>query len=157
MAQLYKNIYQIGREASGLTQERAAELLNVSVESLRSYETDRRIPQNDIVAKMVEIYDARYLAYQHLKNSNPLASDMLPNIEIRDIPEAMLRLQKEVTDFIKCRDELIDITCDGQITAEERPRFDAIMKEANDIVDAIASLQFASENQDKSNKSGKRQ
>lgn len=145
MSQEYRNIYQKAREVAGYTQERAAELIDISVESIRAYESGRRVPPNDVVAKMVEIYDARYLAFQHLKNSVPMAREFLPNIEVRDIPEAMLRLQKEVTDFIKCRDELIDITCDGQITDDERPRFDAIMKELNDIVDAIASLQFASE------------
>jgi len=150
MSQEYRNIYQKAREVAGYTQERAAELIDISVESIRAYETDRRVPPNEVVAKMVEIYDARYLAFQHLKNSVPIAREFLPNIEVRDIPGAMLRLQKEVTDFIKCRDELIDITCDGQITDDERPRFDAIMKELNDIVDAIASLEFATENSKKS-------
>lgn len=49
--QEYRNIYQIARETSGLTQERAAELFNISVESLRAYETDRRIPQDSTVLK----------------------------------------------------------------------------------------------------------
>lgn len=150
MSQEYRNIYQKAREVAGYTQERASELIDISVESIRAYETERRVPPNEVVAKMVEIYDARYLAFQHLKSSVPIAREFLPNIEVRDIPGAMLRLQKEVTDFIKCRDELIDITCDGQITDDERPRFDAIMKELNDIVDAIASLEFATENRKKS-------
>jgi transcriptional regulator with XRE-family HTH domain len=145
MAHNSENIYQIARESAGMTQEKAAELIYISVESIKAYETDRRLPPNDVVAKMVEVYGSRYLAYQHLKNSNPIARDILPNIEIKDIPAAILKLQKEVTDFIKCRDELIDITYDGIITDEERPRFDVIMKELNDIVDAIASLEYAAE------------
>ena len=39
-----KNIYQAAREAAGMTQERAAELIGLSVESIRSYETEKRIP-----------------------------------------------------------------------------------------------------------------
>lgn len=60
--QEYRNIYQIARETSGLTQERAAELFNISVESLRSYETDRRIPQDSTVLKMIEVYGTPFLA-----------------------------------------------------------------------------------------------
>lgn len=39
-----KNIYQAAREAAGMTQERAAELIGLSVESIRSYETEKKNP-----------------------------------------------------------------------------------------------------------------
>ena len=63
------NIYKIARESSGFTQEKASELLATSVTSLKAYEYSQRIPPDDIVIKMIEIYDAQYLAYQHLKTS----------------------------------------------------------------------------------------
>jgi len=143
MAQDYRNIYQIARESTGLTQEKAAELIDVSVESIRAYETDRRIPPDKTVIKMIEIYNCQYLAYQHLKTSAEVGQKYMPNIELRDLPSAILRLQKEVTDFIKCRDELVDICCDGIIDAEERPRYDAILKELDQIVEAIMAVKFA--------------
>lgn len=143
MAHGSMNIYQIARSSAGLTQEKAAELLSLSVESLRAYETDRTVPGNEIVCQMVAIYGAHHLAYQHLMYSSEVARRILPNVEIKDLPAAMLRLQKEVTDFIKCRDDLIDITCDGVISAEERPRFDQIVGELDDIVAAIMGLKYA--------------
>lgn len=149
MSQEYRNIYQIARESTGITQEKAAELIDISVESIRAYETDRRIPPNKVVVKMVEIYDTRYLSYQHLKASSEVGKEFLPDVEIKELPEAILRLQKEVTDFIKCRDELVDITCDGIISTDEQPRFQAIMKELDDIVNAITSLKFAKVKGDK--------
>ena len=39
-----RNIYQAARELKGLTQEVAAERLDLSVESLGAYEQDRRRP-----------------------------------------------------------------------------------------------------------------
>jgi transcriptional regulator with XRE-family HTH domain len=138
-----RNIYRIPRVKANLTQERAAELLPTSVESVRAYETGQTMPPDDIVCRMVIIYDAPELAYQHLMNKSEAARMCLPNVEIRDLPAAMLRLQKEVTDFIKCRDDLIDITCDGVITPEERPRFDQIVGELDDIVAAIMGLKYA--------------
>lgn len=143
MAAEYRNIYQIPREAIGLTQEKAAELIDVSVESLRAYETDRRVPPDKVVIKMIEIYDSRYLAYQHLKTSAEVGQEYMPNIKLSDLPTAILKLQKEVTDFMKCRDEMIEITCDGTITEEERPRWEYIVKELDDIAEAIMSVKFA--------------
>lgn len=137
-----RNIYQIARESAGITQEKAAELLDISVESIRAYEGFKRIPPNKVVIRMIEIYDSRYLAYQHIKNASEDLQDYIPNIDIKDLPSAILKLQKEVTDFIKVRDELVDITCDGVIDSEEKPRYDKIMKELDDIVNAIMSLKF---------------
>lgn len=143
MAAEYRNIYQIPREAAGFTQEKAAELIDISVESLRAYETDRRVPPDKTVVKMIEIYDARYLAYQHLKTSAEVGQAYMPNVKLSDLPTAILKLQKEVADFMKCRDEMIEITCDGMITEEERPRWEYILKELDDIAGAIMSVKFA--------------
>lgn len=142
MVEQYRNIYQIARESTGLTQEKASEHLDISVDSLRAYEGGKRIPPDHVVIKMIEIYNTQYLAYQHLKTSDEVGRTYLPNIEIRELPSAILRLQKEVTDFLKVKDEMIEITCDGIIDKEEKPRWDAIMKELNDIMDAIMSLKF---------------
>lgn len=142
MSPEYRNIYQIARESAGITQEKAAELIDISVESIRAYESGRRIPPGNVVIRMVDIYDARYLAYQHLK-AEEVGQKYLPEIDVKDLPSAILRLQKEVTDFLKSRDELIDITCDGIISAEEMPRYQRILKELDDIVAAIMSLKCA--------------
>ncbi|MGN2337923.1 helix-turn-helix domain-containing protein [Clostridium cagae] len=141
--QEYRNIYQIARESTGLTQERASELLDISVDSVRAYEGGKRVPPDRVVIKMIEIYNAQYLAYQHLKTSAEVGQKYLPNIEIKELPLAMLRLQKEVSDFIKLKDEMIEITCDGIIDDEEKPRWAKIMKELDDVVEAIMALKFA--------------
>lgn len=138
-----RNIYQRAREAAGLTQERAAELIDVSVESIRAYEGDRRIPPDMVAMSMVEVYGTQHLAYQHLKNSAEVARRYLPDIsEKTDIPSMILRLHKEVNDFLPLRDSLIEITYDGDISDEEMPRFNAIMKELDDIFAAILAIKF---------------
>lgn len=143
MVQQYRNIYQIARESTGLTQEKASEYMDISVDSLRAYEGGKRIPPDHIVIKMIEVYDTQYLAYQHLKTSDEVGKTYLPNIEIKDLPLAILRLQKEVNDFLKLKDEMIDITSDGVIDEHEKVRWDSIMKELNDVADAIMTLKFA--------------
>jgi len=56
------------------------------------------------------------------------------NIEIRELPVAILRLQKEVSDFIRLKDVIIEITCDGIIDDNERPQWNQIVKELDDVV-----------------------
>ncbi|NRT32410.1 transcriptional regulator with XRE-family HTH domain [Clostridium beijerinckii] len=143
MVQEYRNIYQIARESKGLTQEKASELMDISVDSLRAYEGGKRVPPDRVVIMMIEIYDTQYLAYQHLKTSAEVGKKYLPNIELTELPLAILKLQKEVADFIKCKDIMIQITCDGIIDDEERPQWNQIMKELDDVVEAIMALKFA--------------
>jgi transcriptional regulator with XRE-family HTH domain len=143
MSQEYRNIYQIARESTGITQEKAAELIDVSVESIRAYESGKRIPPDKIVIRMIEIYDSRYLAYQHLKTSAEVGQAYLPDVELKDLPTAILRLLKEITDFVNLRDEIVDITCDGLISAAEKPRWDYILNSLDKVSAAILSLKFA--------------
>ena len=49
-----RNIYQAARELKGLTQEVAAERLDLSVESLGAYEQDRRRPPDSTVLRMAQ-------------------------------------------------------------------------------------------------------
>ena len=138
-----KNIYQIARESAGLTQEKAAELLNISVDSIRAYEGCKRIPQDKTVIKMIEIYNAQYLAYQHLKTSAEVGQKYLPNIEITQLPVAILRLQKEIKDFIDCQELLIKIGSDCRVTPDEAEDFKGIIKELDDVAEAIMCLKFS--------------
>ena len=92
---------------------------------------------------MIEIYHAQYLAYQHLKTSAEVGQKYLPDIEIKELPVAILRLQKEVTDFIRLREVMIEITGDGVIDESEKPQWNQILKELDYVVEAIMALKFA--------------
>lgn len=142
----YRNIYQIARESAGVTQEKASELIDVSVESLRAYETGKRYPPNNAVLRMIEIYGTQYLAYQHLRNSAEIGRKILPEIELKDLPTAFLNVLNEVNAFVKQRDRMINITCDGVISEEERPEWDRIMQELDRLSASLMALKFAKTN-----------
>lgn len=137
------NIYQTARLAAGHTQERAAELLGIGVRSLAAYETGERIPADDVIVRMTDVYNTQFLAYQHLRNNLEAARSILPEVTPQSLTMSILRLQKEVKDFLDVRDEMIEITCDGVIDESERERWEACMKEANDVCRSIMALQFA--------------
>lgn len=137
-----RNIYQTARECKGLTQEKSAELLNISVESLRSYEGDKRFPPNDVVEIMCDIYGTQFLAYQHLKKTAKGLAKVLPQAEKKELPVAVLNLIKELTEAVSLRDKLIEISIDGKITDDEIETFNRILKEFGELKNAIATLEF---------------
>ncbi|MFL0198417.1 helix-turn-helix domain-containing protein [Clostridium sp. WILCCON 0269] len=143
MVQEYRNIYQIARESAGLTQEKSSELLDISVDSLRAYESGKRIPPDKVVIKMIEIYNTQYLAYQHLKTSAEVGQKYLPEIEITDLSTAILNLQAQVGDYIACEKLLVRIASDGKISEDEKRDFERIAKELNDVVEAIYAFKFS--------------
>lgn len=141
------NIYQATRIAAGMTQERAAESLDICVESLRLYETDKRIPQNCIVARMSDLYNSQYLIIQHVRQADDLARSLLPDPQLRPLEQTSIRMYRLVRDFVQNHrtDDLIDIAEDGKIDEKERPVFDQIMSELEGIVAAFYELRLEQE------------
>lgn len=140
-----RNIYQTARELKGLTQEVAAERLDISVESLGAYEQDRRRPPDSTVLRMAQMYDFPYLCYQHIA-SGELGS-VLPEVTPKSLEQATMRLVRLIGKFAKSGrlDQLLEINEDGQITAEERPLHDAIMDELREITSTYIELDCATQ------------
>ena len=82
-----QNIYKNARKSAGMTQEKAAQLLNVSVDSLRDYEQSQRPVPSDVASAMCDVYQAPYLAVQHLRRSSELGKRVVPEIQLKDLPE----------------------------------------------------------------------
>jgi len=143
-----RNIYKICRKSAGLTQEAAAERLGISVESLRAYETGQRIPPTEIVELMVIIYNAQHLAYQHLRETNALYSSVVPEIRPRSVLEASAKLTNRIFSFAESHADrrLLRIAEDNVIDAAERPEFDAILEDLQEIVEAALELRCANQN-----------
>ena len=138
-----QNIYRIPRVKANLTQERAAELIPVSVESIRAYETGQTVPPDDAVFRMVIIYDAPILAHQHLGNKSELSRKYLPQIAEKDLPSATIGMMKELADVINQQQALIAIACDGKVTVDEKPTADSIKKDIRELIATLTALDCA--------------
>lgn len=140
------NIYKTARKKAGLTQEKAAAAIGVSVESLKAYEAYSRLPSFDVVGLMCIVYDAMYLAYQH----DWIASGeikVVPEVQVLDLPRASIQLINKVVRFAEQhRDrELLQIAEDGVIDETERPLFDAILADLDELVRAALNLKLSEE------------
>lgn len=139
------NIYQSPREMKGLTQEAAAERLDISVDTLGAYEQNRRRPPDKVVLRMARLYDYPYLCYQHLATGE--LGDVLPEVKQTSLEQATLRLVRLIGKFAKSGrlDQLMEINEDGIITAEEQPLHDAIMAELQEITTTYFELDCAAQ------------
>lgn len=137
------SFYQVARNSKGLTQEKASELLNISVESLRAYEAGRTAVPDDICVAMMDIYDANYLAAKHLR-INAAGAKVIPEFKVgMPVPQAILQLQKEVKDVVNYMDRLIEIGSDGVIDASEQKDFEKIIKEIEELKTALYNIEYA--------------
>lgn len=137
-----RNIYQTARKAAGYTQEAAAERLALSVESIRAYETGVRVPGNNTVERMVEVYNAQHLAYQHLKATNALMSRVVPQLEQRSLTEAAVRLVNRMNRMIRtdAGSRLLEITEDGEVTGDEVVDVKEIAADLQELIKAAMEM-----------------
>ena len=141
----YRNIYQTARLNTGFTQEYVSERIGISVESLRKYETGQRRPPDAVVWRMATLYGSMILCYQHIASGE--LGGTLPDVQAKPLEQATMRLVRLIGTFAKSGrlDQLMEINEDGQITAEERPLYDAIMTELQDIMATYLELDCAAQ------------
>lgn len=149
MKQDYGNIYKRARATAGLTQERWAEQLGISVESVRLYESGTGLPSDEVVTRMIEVAVLPVLGYWHLMNKSRVAAEILPEVKTVPLAQAVVQLLHRIREFDERHRvrELLSIAEDGQIDSAEREAFDGIIKELDGIVQAAMALKF-SEGQD---------
>lgn len=141
----YRNICKIARRVTGYTQERFAEALDVSVESVRLYEAGAGMPSDAVVTRMIEICGQPVIGYWHLLNKSRVAADILPDVSVCSLPQAVIQLICRIRDFGERHrtDDLMDIAADGRIDEDERALFDSIASELDDVVQAAMQLKYA--------------
>lgn len=141
----YHNICKIGRQTAGMTQERFAEAIDYSVESVRLCESGKQIPGDDVVLRMIEVSGMPVLGYWHMLNKSRMAAEILPEVETVPLPQAVLGLICRIRDFAEKHrtDTLMNIAADGVIDASERPEFDAIVAELEGVVQAALTLKYS--------------
>jgi transcriptional regulator with XRE-family HTH domain len=134
-----KSIYKTARLDAGLTQEQAAEFLNVGVRTLAGYERNKPIPNSDIVLDMVKVYQTNWLGYEHLRQSSELGLLLLPGINY-DMPVSVLNLNKELYDLEKVKPEMFEIACNG---CNKKSSWDIVSKELIGVAGAALSVLFS--------------
>ncbi len=138
-----RNIYRNAREAAGLSQERWATFLGVSAESVRLYESGRGMPSDEVVARMADVAAMPVLCYWHLKHKSGVANDLLPEVDVVPLPQAVVQLLVEIKGFRADLDELLIIAADGLVDESESDRFLEILDRLQTLIRAAIMVNYA--------------
>lgn len=138
-----RNIYQIARKNSGLTQLEASELLHISPRSLSAYELEETVPHGDVVFQMVNLYDSKWLGYEHLRISTAVGKQCLPPINVNDLAQSVLVLQKESTDVENLKSCMIEIASNSRVDDYQVERWKEVTKEVFEMAGAALSVVFS--------------
>lgn len=138
------NIYKAARQRAHMTIETASEMLNVAPRSLQHYEAGDRETPDEIVAGMMQAYNAPYLGYQHLRAS-PVGKVILP--EVCDISPARCAIKtalaaEHVPDIAKT---MLAIGEDNRIDQSELATLQKIQASTKKLVGAFFSVLILSE------------
>ena len=136
-------IYGRFRKAAGLTQERAAELLGVTVRSVAAWERGESVPPDMRVLAMADIYSAPTICIEHLRFN--VARDVLPPVPHVALPQAVCQLcaaLRKVADE-HAEDQLLAIAADGRVDDMEDRKFVELTEELDDVIAAALALRYA--------------
>ena len=125
----YMTIYGRYRKAAGLTQERAAELLGVTVRSVAAWERGESVPPDMRVLAMADIYNAPTICIEHLRFNVAIARDVLPPVPYVQLPQAVC--------------QLLAIAADGRVDEMEERQFVELTEELDDVIAAALALRYA--------------
>lgn len=143
-----KNIYKEARNRARLTLDTASELLNVAPRSLSHYEAGDRAVPDDVVASMMQVYNAPHLGYQHLRAS-PIGKVILP--EVCDTSPALCAIKtalaaERVPGIAKT---LLAIGEDNRIDRTELEALRQVQASAKTLVGAFFSILILSGEKEK--------
>ena len=141
-----KTPYQLAREKLELTREKASELLEtVSPERIEKIENERVEPHPEEVLIMAEKYRQPMLCNHYCANQCPIGQQYVPHIQAKELPQIVLEMLASLNSARKRQERLIEITVDGEISADELADFVYIQEELEQISLAVETLQLWSE------------
>ena len=141
-----KNVYFRRREELGLTRDKASELLeSIPPERIEKIENERCEPHPEEVLIMAEKYRAPELCNYFCSHQCQIGQQYVPEIEMQDLSQIVLKMLSSLNAVQRNRDRLIDITADGLIDDKELEEFIDIQEELEKISITVETLQLWSE------------
>ena len=138
-----KNIYQLSREAAGLTRDAAENLMEyVSAERIEKIESEKSLPHPDEILKMAEVYKAPTLCNYYCTHECPIGEKYVEEVTYKDLSQITLETLASLNALDAARSRFIEITVDGNISEDELRDFLKIQEEMGKISATVASLKL---------------
>lgn len=138
-----KSVYQLKREALGLTREEAAELIGgLSDDRIEKIESEKSQAHPDEVLLMAKAYKCPELYMNYCAAECPIGQKHMPLIHEQGLEKTVLEILDLITRLGNRRERLINITADGIITEDERPDLDEICSELEKLSVSTTTLKL---------------
>lgn len=138
-----KNVYQLAREEKNLTRDQAAEqMIFVSADRIEKIENERSFPHPDEIMAMADCYKKPSLCNYYCSHECPIGQKYVPEVQIKDLSQITLEVLSSLNNLEKEKNRLVDITVDGEITADEYEDFASIHEQLEAISRSISSLRL---------------
>ena len=138
-----KNLYQLKREALGLSRDRASELLEgLSPERIEKIESEKSLPHPDEVLMMAQGYKDPSLCNYFCDRECPIGRKYVPEITPRSLSEIVLEMLASLNAMQARRDRLIEITSNGQVDDHEVEDFVKIQETLAKISETAEALRL---------------
>ena len=122
-----KNIYQLSREAAGLSREAAAEaLVFISSDRIEKIEYETSAPHPEEVLAMAQCYKAPALCNYYCSHKCPIGQEYVPEVTVSSLEKITLEMVVQLNALTREKERLMEITVDGTISPDEREDFERI-------------------------------
>ena len=122
-----KNIYQLSREAAGLSREAAAEaLVFISSDRIEKIEYETSAPHPEEVLAMAQCYKAPALCNYYCSHECPIGQEYVPEVKLGSLEKITLEMVVQLNALTREKERLMEITVDGTISPDEQEDFERI-------------------------------
>lgn len=135
-----QNIYQSARIAAGLTQEAAAEALNLGETTLRGYESGRTVPPDETVLLMIDAYDAEWLRVAHAVATDRLGL-LPPDAGPLPMEQSALRMHRQWRELETHVTRFMEIAEDGEADESEAVDLRKVQRAVSRFVSLCLAVQ----------------
>ena len=136
-----KTIYQLCREESGLSREKASELMDgISASRIEKIEYETQQPTPFDIVQMADCYKRPDLCNYFCSHRCEIGDRYVPEIEVSELANIILETIASLNEINPHTSRLIQIACDGKITDDELHDFAYISSKLDEISLAINAL-----------------
>ena len=139
-----KNIYQLSREALGLTRDKASEQMDyLSPDRIEKIESNKSRPHPDEILAMAECYKRPGLCNYYCSHECPIGMRFVPEVEDeRELSGVVLEMLSALNSMEQERNRLIDISVDGTISEDEYDDFRMILGKLERISHSVETFKL---------------
>ena len=136
-----KTIYQLCREASGLSREKASEQMEgISPSRIEKIEYELQEPTPYDIVQMADCYKRPDLCNYYCSHRCEIGNRYVPEVELSGLSNIILETIASLNEINPLTSRLIQIARDGKISDDELPDFAYISSKLDEISLAVDSL-----------------